>query len=112
MVGTERGMMTTRTVLRRPDNRRWDEKLLPKVVCTTWEPKKASVSVELARPVRQRYLKYKETPGCPICAGQGLVKGQHTRACRERLETLLAQADQESGGAGVAPPTEEQERAA
>eukprot|EP00971_Amphidinium_carterae_P341162 6479842-Amphidinium_carterae.1 len=93
IIGTETGLsgrVTSRSVMRRPESRRWDAKFLQKIICSTWAPT-ASMDPPVAAPT-QRYItraiidRLGATAGCPACEGKA---GPHTRACRENFEKQL-----------------------
>ena len=76
MIGTaERGRVYCRTIQRRPEEKRWPQKLIAQVIATPFEPQKSLVE-PVAAP-RQRYLtkavldKYGRAGDCPACLGLG-----------------------------------------
>ena len=96
MLGTPDGRVTARSITRRPEGKRWSKKLIAQRVCRPWCPRE-SLNPQPAVQ-RQQYLtrgivnRLGKTEGCSACQGFG---GMHTHACRERLEKLLAQEEEE-----------------
>ena len=89
LVGTASGVHRCRSIWRRPGRNRWVKKVLEEFQGTPWDPTPRKQAEPVPRGVYitlDRQIEHGPTPGCPACAGDSRI---HSKACRERFETLV-----------------------
>ena len=89
IVGTPKGIETTRSLRRMMEDRQWNPKTLRMVVGVPRNPR--GITTDAPGGIRKRYITrallqtHGATYGCPACQGDGQV---HVPRCRKRFEDI------------------------
>ena len=95
IVGTPKGIGTTRSVRRMTEGRQWNPETLRMFVGAPWNPR--GITIDALGRIRKRYITralvqtHGATDGCLACQGDGQV---HVPRCRNRFEDIFYQEKQ------------------
>ena len=95
IVGTPKGIETTRSFRRMAEDRQWNPETLRMFVGVPWNPR--GITTDAPEGIRKRYITralvqaHGATDGCPACQGDGQV---HVPRCRKRFEDIFDQEKQ------------------
>ena len=97
IVGTPKGIETTRSFRRMTEDRQWNPETLRMFVGVPWNPR--GITTDAPGGIRKRHITrallqaHGATDGCPACQGDGQV---HVPRCRKRFEDIFDQEKQPS----------------
>ena len=95
IVGTPKGIETTRSFRRMTEDRQWNPETLRMCVGVPWNPR--GITTDAPGGIRKRYITralvqtHEATDGCPACQGDGQV---HVPRCRKWFEDISDQETQ------------------
>ena len=95
IVGTPKGIETTRSFRRMTEDRQWNPETLRMFVGVPWNPR--GITTDAPGGIRKRYITralvqaHGATDRCPACQGDGQV---HVPRCRKRFEDIFDQEKQ------------------
>ena len=99
------GVRRCRSIWRRPENQRWDRKMLTEMDGDPWNPTPQSrdkpPQVRGVYITLERQIKYGGTKGCTVCFGQAKVRSPE---CRARFQEIV---DNEAAQTAVASASEQ-----
>ena len=90
IIGLENGAVLARSVRRKVEGKRWNEKALKMVTGTPWNPLPGEVVARRRYITRALEERYGPTEDCGACFRKSQ---QHTERCRARFELLCAGED-------------------
>ena len=90
ILGLEKGPVLARSVRRKVEGKRWNERALKLVTGTPWNPRPAEVVARRRYITRAWVERYGPTEDCGACFRKNQ---QHTERCRARFDLLCAGED-------------------
>ena len=90
IIGLENGAVLARSVRRKVEGKRWNERALKMVTGTPWNPRSGEVVARRRYITRALVERYGPTEDCGACFRKSQ---QHTQRCRARFDLLCAGGD-------------------